>query len=187
MLLIGVITIATVLLFSCDTALSKTEQVNKDAANALYTLTERCTLYNCPNNWPPRSAGVTSCYIYFHQSKEWSDAEKSCRDNGGQLVKFDTLGEITTVKNFLQSYYGISSMPWMWTGLNDRSSEGRYQWTGFGGELSKGSSMWSGGQPDNHSPWWSFWDDEDCVEFNGRQLNDQDCDEGRPYVCEFIP
>ncbi|XP_054769912.2 perlucin-like protein [Lytechinus pictus] len=181
------ITIATVLLFSCDTALARTEEVNKDAADALYTLTEKCSYYNCPDNWPPRSPGKSSCYMYFHKGKNWASAEKSCRDVGGQLVKFNIQNEITDVANFLKSYYGIKAIPWMWTGLNDRSSEGRYRWTGFGGELSRGSSMWANGQPDNHRPWWAYWDDEDCVEFNGKQLNDQDCDEGRAYVCEFIP
>ncbi|XP_071490938.1 perlucin-like protein [Diadema antillarum] len=174
------------LLLCVNSALSQTEALNKDRARALYTLAETCSYYNCPANWPPRAAGRDACYIYRADKKEWADARDACRDIGGKLVKFESSAEFTTVKNFVMSTYNLGQFPSVWTGLNDLSNEGTYVWDGFGGSLSKYSSLWDGGQPDNHNSGW-FSSGEDCVEFNGRKLNDLECDYDRPFVCEYHP
>ncbi|XP_072182251.1 snaclec stejaggregin-A subunit alpha-like [Diadema setosum] len=177
--------VSLTLLICCGSALCRTEQINKDAASALYTLAETCSYFNCPSGWPARAPGRQSCYIYRSDSKTWTSARDTCSGLGGHLLSLDSLTEMATVRDFLKSEYGKSSTPWVWTGLNDRSKEGQYKWTGFGGSLSKSSNMWNSGEPNNHKDWWG--PDEDCGEFNGYKLNDLNCDEKRPFICEFIP
>ncbi|XP_030848986.1 C-type lectin domain family 17, member A-like [Strongylocentrotus purpuratus] len=188
----GTITVAVVLLVSCDIALSRTETVNKEAASALFSLVESCGAYNCPADWPNRilSLGQTSCYIYSPKKASWAKAKEDCQALGGHLVQFDSESELEVVRSFLTAHYNFAatgSLSWMWTGLNDQAEEGTYRWADVDGQVLADNTMWDQDQPDDDHRLTNMWSGEDCVLFNGVKMNDEVCGDSYPYICEHNP
>ncbi|KAL9966882.1 hypothetical protein ACROYT_G025019 [Oculina patagonica] len=120
----------------------------------------------------------SSCYKYFNEALNWSDASSHCREMNGSLVILHTAEEheFITRAVFPDTYQA-------WIGLNDYGSSPRdWKWEDGSG-LS--FSHWHPGEPNDAV--------ENCVGvlngfFYGMQWNhawnDQDCAKSFPFICE---
>ncbi|XP_072182284.1 CD209 antigen-like protein C [Diadema setosum] len=131
----------------------------------------------CPGN----ASSPDSCYLYRQDQQPWEEARDACDKLGGYLVAIETPSELSSIReDVLISHYGITTIPWIWIGLNDRSTEGVYTWERVGGTLPVSSSMWKSDQPNP-----DFAGNQDCMSFNGRVLRDDPCSMKTTYICEF--
>ncbi|XP_071497183.1 perlucin-like protein [Diadema antillarum] len=131
---------------------------------------------------PGSPSSTDSCYFFSNQdSQSWEVARDRCDELGGYLVAIETPSELSRIReDVLISHYGVTTFQTMWTGLNDRSSEGVYTWERAGGTLPVSSSMWMNGQP-----WAPSGQDQDCGGFTGYAVLDNVCNELKQYLCEF--
>ena len=70
--------------------------------------------------------------------------------------------------------------PGYWIGLNDDEDEDTFVWVDS--EKLVTWENWEDGQPNNGVIF-----NQDCVVMDEGQWNDDDCDEDRKAVCEFMP
>ncbi|XP_071506038.1 perlucin-like protein [Diadema antillarum] len=132
---------------------------------------------------PGDESSPDSCYVYRQDLHTWEVARDTCDELGGYLVVIETSDELTSIRDdVLISHYGISitTFRWMWTGLNDRASEGFFTWERAGGTLALSSSMWHPNQPLARTA-----AEQDCGAFNGYELRDDPCSWQTSYICEF--
>jgi hypothetical protein len=125
------------------------------------------------------------------QDKSWADAELDCLSNGGHLADIKSLADNVRVLNACLNER-------CWTGLNDRSTEGRYVWTDgtylencYSAEectklktllhqtegssstvVSKTYAHWAPGEPNNGDAKAGA-AGEDCVYMHGKKYADQ--------------
>ncbi|XP_071479985.1 perlucin-like protein [Diadema antillarum] len=133
---------------------------------------------------PGGASSPDSCYLYRQDRLQtWEVARDRCNELGGYLVVIETPGELSSIReDVLISHYGITTFPRIWTGLNDRSSEGIYTWERVGGTFPLSSSMWEWGQP-----WGPSAAEQDCGSYKGYALRDDPCSQQMSYICEFGP
>ncbi|XP_072182299.1 perlucin-like protein [Diadema setosum] len=133
---------------------------------------------------PGFTSSPDSCYLYRpHDRQPWEGARDRCHELGGYLVAMETPDELSSIREeLLISHYGIEDFKFMWTGLNDRMSEGVYTWVEVGGTLAVTSKMWRDGQP-----WTPPGFDHDCISFRGYTVEDFSCNASLTYICEFKP
>ncbi|XP_072182318.1 perlucin-like protein [Diadema setosum] len=130
---------------------------------------------------PGHASSPDSCYLYRQDQQPWMVARDTCDNLGGYLVAMETPNELSSIReDVLISYYGITTFPWIWTGLNDRSTEGVYTWERVGGTFPLSSAMWVRGQP-----YWVSAGSQDCGSFNGYYVSDSSCSVKLSYICEF--
>ncbi|XP_071497182.1 CD209 antigen-like [Diadema antillarum] len=130
---------------------------------------------------PGDASSPDSCYLYSQDTQPWEVAQNTCDELGGYLVAIETPAELFSIReDVLISHYGITTFPWIWTGLNDRSTEGDYTWERVGGTLPVSSIMWNRGQPNDNAR-----RNQNCVSFNGFKLRDDPCSMKTTYICEF--
>ncbi|XP_072182285.1 macrophage mannose receptor 1-like [Diadema setosum] len=97
---------------------------------------------------PGDPSSPDSCYLYRQDEQPWEVARDACDELGGYLVAIETPNELSSIReDVLISHYGITTNPRIWTGLNDRSTEGVYTWERVGGTVPLSSSMWVDGFP----------------------------------------
>ncbi|XP_047133368.1 uncharacterized protein LOC100208285 isoform X1 [Hydra vulgaris] len=132
--------------------------------------------YKCPNGWQQR---CEKCYLYVNESKQWTDAQYYCKQNGGNLV---TIKE-DAVNLFLARYVQYSSRLaiTIWTGLHARKVHKEFQWVD-NSESVHYEFRWLPGQPNMVTL------DEGCVEMytKSRQYlwDDVSCSKESPFVCQ---
>lgn len=141
----------------------------------------------CEPSDPPE--GYRKCIRMFTKKKTWADAEKSCKNNGGHLIKIESKEENTfLLDTFLQIPPGAVNIE-AWIGLTDKKEENKFVWTdGSPQNPNENCTMWANEQPNDE-------DSQDCVEVaNGvfwplgpPQIgvwNDFQCNKKLMYICE---
>uniref|UniRef100_A0A7N5ZZC2 Mannose receptor, C type 1b n=1 Tax=Anabas testudineus TaxID=64144 RepID=A0A7N5ZZC2_ANATE len=123
----------------------------------------------CPSPWIPYNG---HCFYLIRTSKTWSDAQKACRKEHGDLVSIRNVEDQSFVIS--QLGYGIDEL---WIGLNDRKTEGLFDWSDQTTTVS--FTSWESGNPDVLN------DVEDCVLIRGENGNwaDRSCNEKHGYIC----
>ncbi|XP_028448497.1 macrophage mannose receptor 1-like [Perca flavescens] len=123
----------------------------------------------CSSPWIPYSG---HCFHLQRTQKTWSDAQKACRKEGGDLVSIRNVEE----QSFVISQLGYASTDELWIGLNDKKTEGLFDWIDHS---TVSFTSWEFGKPA------VFTDQEDCVLIRGENGNwaDRMCDEKHGFIC----
>ncbi|XP_076455860.1 macrophage mannose receptor 1-like [Babylonia areolata] len=135
-------------------------------------------------NWPSQPPDVTGCragyskqldqcYRYFPTPKSWSQAQATCRLDGGVLA--------TPINRFQKDIVGMLRIPDrqhannisdMWIGLH--YTGGRFQWVN---QWPVRYTSWASEEPDNSGP---------CVTMDAAFFwHDHDCAATYPFVCQL--
>uniref|UniRef100_A0AAQ6IAX8 Mannose receptor, C type 1b n=1 Tax=Anabas testudineus TaxID=64144 RepID=A0AAQ6IAX8_ANATE len=124
----------------------------------------------CPSPWIPYNG---HCFYLIRTSKTWSDAQKACRKEHGDLVSIRNVED----QSFVISQLGYGPSDELWIGLNDRKTEGLFDWSDQTTTVS--FTSWESGNPDVLN------DVEDCVLIRGENGNwaDRSCNEKHGYIC----
>ena len=110
----------------------------------------------------------------------WIDAAQACEIIGAHLVSLESMSDEDELGAFIPDAATVT----LWTGLTDQWSEGTFVWY-EGPDMFRipGYTNWAELQPDN-SPGeagdCAFWSGADDAWF------DDDCQELRTYVCEYV-
>ncbi|XP_052804623.1 uncharacterized protein LOC128234426 [Mya arenaria] len=140
-------------------------------------------LGTCPPGWKERPGSAT-CYFISDQSdtKTWENAMINCRRQQGQMVKIDSAAEKQWLIGELAKLQTTQKLTNFWTGLNNRPRRDNnyYHWHD-GTSLNANVVNWRSGEPNNGGGI------EHCAEYltTTDRLNDRDCDNGLPYICEL--
>ncbi|XP_071487401.1 lithostathine-1-beta-like [Diadema antillarum] len=122
-----------------------------------------------------------SCYLHRQEQQPWEVARDTCDDLGGYLAAIETQTELSNItREVLEPHYVNTSIPWIWIGLKDRSTDRVYTWERVGGTLPESSSMW-----DSNEPNYNGQGGPNCGKFNGFKLRDDQCSKEFSYICEF--
>ena len=109
-------------------------------------------------------------YYYKHHTdrKNWNDAQRTCKSEGGNLAIIWNQKTRDVVHGFMKDG---------WIGVSDQWQEGRWQ-TPVKGNIPY--SSWSRGEPNNSGG------NEDCTMQHGsKKWNDLNCNSQQPYICQF--
>ncbi|XP_030649161.1 C-type mannose receptor 2 [Chanos chanos] len=129
----------------------------------------------CETFWDIDSL-LGNCYQFnFQATLSWSEARRSCQQQGADLLSITEVQEQSYINGLLTGYTAS-----LWMGLNDLDLNGGWQW-------SDSSPLkylnWEAGQP-NHE------EEENCAvirtETSGRWQN-RDCSIAMPYICKKRP
>ncbi|XP_067683496.1 C-type lectin-like [Haliotis asinina] len=133
--------------------------------------------------WKPDGCGngyswnrtLDLCYkVHTDYHRSWTDAESSCIQNGGHLLKVDNLQT-----NLLMNHFALTKSNPLWIGGADIQEETRWLWT------------------DNSSIqmfWWDHGEPDDVVSqgclfiYAGHSVNtwhDASCSSRNAYVCQL--
>uniref|UniRef100_A0A3B4X378 Mannose receptor, C type 1b n=1 Tax=Seriola lalandi dorsalis TaxID=1841481 RepID=A0A3B4X378_SERLL len=123
----------------------------------------------CSSPWIPYNG---HCFHLNRTQKTWSDAQKACRKEGGDLVSIHNVED----QSFVISQLGYASTDELWIGLNDRKTEGLFDWTDH---CTVSFTSWEFGKPS------VFTDQENCVLIKGENGNwaDRVCGEKHGFIC----
>ncbi|KAG8014277.1 Macrophage mannose receptor 1, partial [Nibea albiflora] len=123
----------------------------------------------CASPWIPYNG---HCFYLNRTRKTWTDAQKQCRKEGGDLVSIQNVEE----QSFVISQLGYARTDELWIGLNDRKTEGLFDWSDH---TTVSFTSWAYGKPVVISG------PEDCVLIRGENGNwaDQVCSEKHGYIC----
>ena len=106
-------------------------------------------------------------YKYHSDRKNWNDAQRTCKSEGGNLAIIWNQKTRDVVHGFMKDG---------WIGVSDQWQEGRWQ-TPVKGNIPY--SSWNGGEPNNAG-------NEDCTMQHGnKKWNDLNCNSKQPYICQF--
>lgn len=140
---------------------------------------------SCISGWLSR--GMSSCYLITPfsntSSVTWDEAKDRCMD----LVRSFGLVAYRLAVNDVEEQKWINaqllkqpaSVPWFWTGLNDRKSEGLWEYEeDFNNPPNKATINWPK-EPNNLDG------NEDCAAvYNGGLFNDVNCEYRIHFICE---
>ena len=116
----------------------------------------------------------SSVYTIHYATKNWMDADLSCKARGGYLVSFESVEEYNHVVDLIQSK--CSGNGGFWTSARDLGSD-IWIWRDSGEFVI--DDIWLKGEPNG---------DGDCGHmydlFNTYPLNDMACDSKICYICE---
>ncbi|XP_022613990.1 macrophage mannose receptor 1-like isoform X1 [Seriola dumerili] len=123
----------------------------------------------CSSPWIPYNG---HCFHLNRTQKTWSEAQKACRKEGGDLVSICNVED----QSFVISQLGYASTDELWIGLNDRKTEGLFDWTDHSTVT---FTSWEFGKPS------VFTDQEDCALIRGENGNwaDRVCGEKHGFIC----
>ncbi|TNN55461.1 Macrophage mannose receptor 1 [Liparis tanakae] len=133
---------------------------------------------------PPAQAGVAGfcsspwifynghCFHLNRTQKTWPDAQRACRNDGGDLVSISNVED----QSFVISQLGYISTDELWIGLNDRKTERLFEWSDHSTVM---FTSWDFGKPAVST------DIKDCVLIRGENGNwdDRVCEEKRGSIC----
>uniref|UniRef100_A0AAQ4RAS3 Mannose receptor, C type 1b n=1 Tax=Gasterosteus aculeatus aculeatus TaxID=481459 RepID=A0AAQ4RAS3_GASAC len=123
----------------------------------------------CAAPWIPYNG---HCFHLQRVIQTWSDAQKECRKEGGDLVSIRHVED----QSFVISQLGFASADELWIGLNDIKSEGLFDWSDHS---TVSFTSWEFGKPS------TFADEDDCVLIRGENGNwaDRLCSEKHGFIC----
>uniref|UniRef100_A0AAX7UUH1 Mannose receptor, C type 1b n=1 Tax=Astatotilapia calliptera TaxID=8154 RepID=A0AAX7UUH1_ASTCA len=124
----------------------------------------------CTAPWIPYNGHCF--YLYRNETKKWSDAQKACGKEGGDLVSIRNVED----QSFIISQLGYASTDELWIGLNDRKRERLFVWSDHS---PVSYTSWDSQEPTVTS------EQEDCVLIRGENGNwaDRVCDEKHGFIC----
>ncbi|XP_039873788.1 macrophage mannose receptor 1-like isoform X1 [Simochromis diagramma] len=124
----------------------------------------------CTAPWIPYNGHCF--YLYRNETKKWSDAQKACRKEEGDLVSIRNVED----QSFIISQLGYASTDELWIGLNDRKRERLFVWSDHS---PVSYTSWDSREPTVTS------EQEDCVLIRGENGNwaDRVCDEKHGFIC----
>ncbi|KAL3988682.1 somatostatin receptor 2 [Sarotherodon galilaeus] len=124
----------------------------------------------CTAPWIPYNGDCF--YLYRNETKKWSDAQKACRKEGGDLVSIRNVED----QSFVISQLGYASTDELWIGLNDRKRERLFVWSDHS---PVSYTSWDSREPTVTS------EQEDCVLIRGENGNwaDHVCEEKHGFIC----
>uniref|UniRef100_A0AAZ1WYV4 Mannose receptor, C type 1b n=1 Tax=Oreochromis aureus TaxID=47969 RepID=A0AAZ1WYV4_OREAU len=124
----------------------------------------------CTAPWIPYNGHCF--YLYRNETKKWSDAQKTCRKEGGDLVSIRNVED----QSFIISQLGYASTDELWIGLNDRNRERLFVWSDHS---PVSYTSWDSREPTVTS------EQEDCVLIRGENGNwaDRVCEEKHGFIC----
>ncbi|XP_018531719.1 macrophage mannose receptor 1 isoform X2 [Lates calcarifer] len=123
----------------------------------------------CSAPWIPYNG---HCFHLNRTKKTWSDAQRACHMEGGDLVSIRNVED----QGFVISQLGYGSTDELWIGLNDRRTEKLFDWSDHS---TVSFTSWAYGEPSLSA------DAEDCVLINGENGNwaDRVCNEKHGFIC----
>ncbi|XP_041804547.1 macrophage mannose receptor 1-like [Chelmon rostratus] len=123
----------------------------------------------CSNPWIPYNG---HCFHLHRSTQTWSDAQRECRKEEGDLVSIRNVED----QSFVISQLGYASTDELWIGLNDIRTEGLFDWSDHS---IVSFTSWKFGTPAVST------DAEDCVLITGENGNwaDRSCDEKHGFIC----
>uniref|UniRef100_A0A3Q3W748 Uncharacterized protein n=1 Tax=Mola mola TaxID=94237 RepID=A0A3Q3W748_MOLML len=123
----------------------------------------------CSNPWIPYNG---HCFHLNRSPQTWSNAQKVCRKEGGDLVSIRNVED----QSFVISQLGFASNDKLWIGLNDIKTERLFDWSDHS---TVSFTSWAFGKPSVSS------DAEDCVLITGENGNweDSSCEEKNGFIC----
>ncbi|XP_078120279.1 macrophage mannose receptor 1-like isoform X1 [Sander vitreus] len=123
----------------------------------------------CSTPWIPYNG---HCFHLHRATQTWSDAQRECRKEGGDLVSIHNVED----QSFVISQLGFGTSDELWIGLNDRKTEGLFDWSDHS---TVSFTSWEFGKPSVST------DTEDCVLIRGENGNwaDRSCDEKHGFIC----
>uniref|UniRef100_A0A3Q1FIV4 Mannose receptor, C type 1b n=1 Tax=Acanthochromis polyacanthus TaxID=80966 RepID=A0A3Q1FIV4_9TELE len=123
----------------------------------------------CSTHWIPYNG---HCFQLFRTALSWSDAQKQCRKDEGDLVSIRNVED----QSFVISQLGYASNDELWIGLNDRRTEGLFDWSDHS---TVSFTSWEYGKPAVTT------DQSDCVLMRGESGNwaDRACTDKHGFIC----
>ncbi|XP_067462383.1 macrophage mannose receptor 1-like [Thunnus thynnus] len=123
----------------------------------------------CSSPWIPYNG---HCFHLDRTKKSWSDAQRECRKEGGDLVSISNVED----QSFVISQLGYASNDELWIGLNDKKTEGLFDWSDHS---TVSFTTWEFGKPSIST------DQEDCVLIRGENGNwaARVCEEKHGFIC----
>ncbi|KAM7379551.1 hypothetical protein PAMP_005097 [Pampus punctatissimus] len=123
----------------------------------------------CSSPWIPYNG---HCFHLIRTVQTWTNAQKECRKEGGDLVNIRNLED----QSFVISQLGYASTDELWIGLNDRITEGLFEWSDHS---TVSFTSWVFGKPAVST------EQEDCVLITGENGNwaDRWCDDKHGFIC----
>ncbi|KAM8838452.1 macrophage mannose receptor 1-like isoform 2-T2 [Synchiropus picturatus] len=123
----------------------------------------------CSDPWIPYNG---HCFHLYRTAQTWTDAQRECRKEAGELVSIRNVED----HSFVLSQLGYASTDALWLGLNDRKTEGLFEWSDHSTVT---FITWEFGSPKFSS------DVEDCVLMKGEMGNwaDCNCEEKHGFIC----
>uniref|UniRef100_A0A3Q0R9F3 Mannose receptor, C type 1b n=1 Tax=Amphilophus citrinellus TaxID=61819 RepID=A0A3Q0R9F3_AMPCI len=124
----------------------------------------------CSAPWIPYNGHCF--YLNRTKTKTWSDAQKACRKEGGDLVSIHNVEE----QSFIVSQLGYAPTDELWIGLNYRKTKKMFVWADHSDVR---YTSWGPHEPTVTS------DQEDCVLIKGENGNwaDRVCKEKHGFIC----
>uniref|UniRef100_A0A8C9WX26 Mannose receptor, C type 1b n=1 Tax=Sander lucioperca TaxID=283035 RepID=A0A8C9WX26_SANLU len=112
------------------------------------------------------------CFHLNRTQKTWDDAQRECRNEGGDLVSIHNVED----QSFVISQLGYTSTDELWIGLNDKKMEGLFDWIDHS---TVSFTSWEFGTPAVST------DIKDCVLIRGENGNwaDRVCEEKHGSIC----
>uniref|UniRef100_A0A3Q3KWV0 Mannose receptor, C type 1b n=1 Tax=Mastacembelus armatus TaxID=205130 RepID=A0A3Q3KWV0_9TELE len=125
----------------------------------------------CSSPWIPYNG---HCFYLLRTPKKWTDAQKECRKEHGDLVSIRNVED----QSFVISQLGYASSDELWIGLNDRKIEGLFDWSD---QSTVGFTSWQYGKPSVSATA----EEDDCVLISQEKGNweDRSCDEQHGFIC----
>ncbi|XP_059201160.1 macrophage mannose receptor 1-like [Centropristis striata] len=123
----------------------------------------------CSPPWIPYNG---HCFHLQRVLKSWSDAQKECRKEEGELVSIRNVED----QSFVISQLGLGTTDEVWIGLNDIRTEGLFDWSDHSAVT---FTSWAFGEPSVSTV------TEDCVLIKGENgfWADRVCDEKHGFIC----
>ncbi|XP_029309189.1 macrophage mannose receptor 1-like [Cottoperca gobio] len=123
----------------------------------------------CSRPWIPYNG---HCFHLNRTEKTWTDAQRVCRNEGGDLVTIRNVED----QSFIVSQLGYISSDNLWIGLNDRKTERLFDWSDHS---TVSFTSWEFGKPKFST------DIQDCVLMGGEDGNwaDQVCERNYGFIC----
>ncbi|XP_042285556.1 macrophage mannose receptor 1-like isoform X1 [Thunnus maccoyii] len=123
----------------------------------------------CSSPWIPYNG---HCFHLRRDPLSWTNAQRECRKEGGDLVGIRNVED----QSFVISQLGYASTDELWIGLNDKKTEGFFEWSDHS---TVSFTSWEFGKPTVSTV------TDDCVLIRGEQGNwaDRGCDEKHGFIC----
>ncbi|XP_053186720.1 macrophage mannose receptor 1-like [Scomber japonicus] len=123
----------------------------------------------CSRPWIPYN---NHCFHLNRAKKSWSDAQRECRKEGGDLVSIRNVED----QSFVISQLGYGPTDELWIGMNDRKKEGVFDWSDHS---TVRFTSWEYESPSIST------DQKDCVLIRGKIGNwaDRVCEEKHGFIC----